>query len=126
MSPWTDLTCSGESFADRAAVDNDCSRESRLELARWCVDGADPRNPLASPLFADLEGLPPILCVTGADEVLLDDTIRLVRKAAIQGVNATAVIAAGMQHVYPIWAGVFPEADEAIAIIGDWVRRRTV
>jgi len=57
---------------------------------------------------------------------VLDDTVRLVRSAGIAGVDATAVIVAGMQHVFPIWAGAFPEADAAIALIGDWVQARTV
>ncbi|MEJ0094815.1 MAG: alpha/beta hydrolase [Methylocella sp.] len=126
ISPWTDLTCSGESYASRAAVDIEFTRASLLETARLYMGGADPRHPLASPLFADLAGLPPILCIAGADEILLDDALRLVRKAAIEGVDATAVITAGMQHVYPIWAGVFPEADAAIALIGDWVRGRII
>ncbi len=120
MSPWADLTCQAQSFSDRAGADITCSQASLLEMAGWYLGGADPRHPLASPLFADLSGLPPMLALVGGDEVLLDDTLRLVRKAGVQGVNATAVVAAGMQHVYPIWAGVFPEADEAIATIGEW------
>jgi epsilon-lactone hydrolase len=72
-----------------------------------------------------LAGLPPLLCLVGGDEALLDDTLRLVRSDGIAGVDATAVIVAGMQHVFPIWAGAFPEADAAIRLIGDWVRART-
>ncbi|VFU08322.1 alpha/beta hydrolase [Methylocella tundrae] len=124
ISPWTDLACEAESFASRASADITCTRESLLEMAGWYLGGADPRHPLASPLSADLSGLPPILCLVGGDEVLLDDTIFLVRKAGMAGGEATAIVAAGMQHVYPIWAGLFPEADEAIARIGDWARGR--
>ena len=58
-------------------------------------------------------------------EILLDDAIRLTRSAGMAGADATAFIAAGMQHVFPIWAGAFPEADAAIALIGEWVRMRT-
>jgi monoterpene epsilon-lactone hydrolase len=76
-------------------------------------------------VFANLTGLPPLFCLVGGDETLLDDTVRLVRNAGMAGVNATAFVAAGMQHVFPIWAGAFPEADAAIALIGDWVRERT-
>src|SRR5205809_3426583 len=97
--------------------------------ARWSArdgalvhDGADPSQPLASPVFADLAGLPPLLCVVGGDEILLDDSIRLIRNAGIAGIDATLFIAAGMQHIFPIWAGSFPEADVAIALVGDWVR----
>jgi epsilon-lactone hydrolase len=124
LSPWVDLTCGGGSMDDRPQADLECARAGLLEMAGWYLAGADPRDPLASPVFADLSRLPPILCLVGGDEVLLDDSIRLVRAAGIAGTDATLVIAAGMQHVYPIWAGAFPEADAAIALIGEWVRAR--
>jgi len=69
-------------------------------------------------------GIPPLLCVVGGDEILLDDAIRLVRNAGTAGIDATLFIAAGMQHIFAIWAGSFPEADAAIALVGDWVRAR--
>ena len=124
LSPWADLTCSGESVTSRAAADIECTRSGLLEMAGLYMDGADPSQPLASPVFADFAGLPPLLCVVGGDEILLDDSIRLVRNAGTAGVDAMLFIAAGMQHVFPIWAGAFPEADAAIALIGNWVRAR--
>jgi monoterpene epsilon-lactone hydrolase len=126
LSPWADLSCSGESTTSCAATDIECTSAGLLEMASSYLGDGDPRQPLASPVFADLTGLPPILCVVGGDEALLDDTIRLVRSAGIAGVDSTAVIGAGMQHIFPIWAGAFPEADAAIALIGDWVQARTV
>ena len=125
ISPWTDLTCSGESMTSRAAVDIECTRAALLDMAGAYLNGADPTQPLASPVFADLTGLPPLLSLVGGDEILLDDSVRLVRTAAVAGIDATLSIAAGMQHVFPIWAGAFPEADAAIRLIGDWVRTRT-
>jgi monoterpene epsilon-lactone hydrolase len=125
LSPWADLTCSGESMTSRAATDLECTRADLLEMAGWYLRGANPRQPLASPVFPDLAGLPPLLCVVGGDEILLDDTVRVVRSAGMTGVDATAFIAAGMQHVFPIWVGVFPEANAAIALIGNWVKART-
>src|SRR5436190_19782546 len=74
-------------------------------MADWYMSGADPSQPLASLVFADLAGLPPLFCVVGGDEILLDDSIRLVRNAGIAGIDATLFIAAGMQHEFPIWAG---------------------
>ena len=121
LSPWADLTCSGESMTSRAAADIECTRPGLLEMAGWYMKGADPAQPLASPVFANFTGLPPLLCIAGRDEELLDDSIRLVRNAGTAGVNATLHIAAGMQHVWAIWAGAFPEANAAIALIGDWV-----
>jgi monoterpene epsilon-lactone hydrolase len=123
LSPWADLACSGESMTSRASADIECTRAGLLEMAGQYLDGADAAQPLASPVFADLTGLPPLLCVVGGDEMLLDDSIRLVRNAGTAGVDATLFVAAGMQHVFPIWAGAFPEADAAIALIGNWVRR---
>ena len=66
ISPWTDLTCSGESITSRAPVDIECTRAGLLEMAGWYMNGADPSQPLASPVFADLAGLPPLLCVVVA------------------------------------------------------------
>src|SRR5205814_9780453 len=62
VSPWADLTCSGESMTSRATVDIECTRAGLLEMAGWYMNGADPSQPLASPVFADL---PPLLCVVG-------------------------------------------------------------
>ena len=124
ISPWADLTCSGESMTSRAAVDIECTRAGLLDMASTYLHGADPAQPLASPVLADLTGLPPLLCLVGDDEVLLDDSVRLVRNAGVAGTDGTLSITAGMQHVFPIWAGAFPEADAAIRLIGDWVRRR--
>ena len=125
ISPWADLTCSGESMTSRAAVDIEITRAGLLEMAGTYLHGADPAQPLASPVLADLTGLAPLLCLVGGDEVLLDDSVRLVRNAGVAGIDATLSITAGMQHVFPIWAGRFPEADAAIGLIGNWIRTRT-
>ena len=124
ISPWADLTCSGESMSSRAEVDIECNRAGLLDMAGTYLHGADPTQPLASPVLADLTGLPPLLCLVGGNEVLLDDSVRLVRHAGVAGIDATLAITAGMQHVFPIWAGRFPEADAAIGLIGHWVRAR--
>ena len=123
LSPWADLTCSGESITSRAADDIECTRDGLLEMAGQYMQGADPSQSLASPVFADLSGLPPLFCVVGGDEILLDDAIRLVRNAGTAGVDATLFIAAAMQHIFPIWVGAFPEANAAIALVGDWMKR---
>src|SRR5438552_18024598 len=123
LSPWADLACTGESMTNRAAADIECTGAGLLEMVGCYINGADPSQPLASLVFADLAGLPPLLCVVGGDEILLDDSVRLVRNAGTAGIDATLFIAAGMQHIFPIWAGAFPEADAAIALVGNWVRR---
>ncbi|MDX6675117.1 MAG: epsilon-lactone hydrolase [Solirubrobacteraceae bacterium] len=124
ISPWVDLALAGESLDAQADTDLTVTRADLERKAREYLDGADPRNPLASPLYGDLTGLPPLLVVVGADEALLDDSIRLVRKAGVAGVQTTLIIEPEMQHAFPIFAGRMPEADAAIAGIGEWIRRR--
>lgn len=124
LSPWADLTCSGASMSDKAEVDVECSRTSLLEMAQHYLAGHDPTDPLASPVFADMTGLAPSLIVVGGDEVLLDDAVRVTRAHGACGGDATLVVVGGCQHVFPIWCGMLPEADDAIAMIGDWVRQR--
>jgi epsilon-lactone hydrolase len=121
LSPWTDLTCSGASMLDNAGVDVECSRDSLLEMARQYLAGHDPRDPLASAVFADMTGLPPMLVLVGGDEVLLDDATRVCRAQGRAGGDASLDIVGGGQHVFPIWAGVIPEADAALRRIGSWV-----
>ena len=91
-------------------------------MAADYLRGADPRDPLASPIFGDFSGLPPLLVVVGGHEILLDDAVGLARRAALGGVDVTLRIWAGMQHIFPIYAGFLPEADAAIAEIGGWIR----
>lgn len=125
ISPWADLACTGSTIETCAGVDMMCSRDSLLEMAHMYLGSHDARDPLASPVYADLAGLPPILALVGGDEVLFDDAERLVRGVAMGGSDATLFVGGEMQHVWPIWAGAFPEADAAIALIGDWIRART-
>jgi epsilon-lactone hydrolase len=125
ISAWADMTMSGESMESRAQTDISCSRDGLMELAGYYLAGQDPRHPLASPVFAGYAGMPPILCIVGGDERLIDDSVRVVRAAGMAGVDATLFIAAEMQHVFPIFAGAFPEADAAIRLMGDWIRART-
>ncbi len=122
ISPWLDLTLSGESVARCAELDVELNEEGLQELAAWYIGDGDPRTPPASPVFADVSGLPPILCVVGGDEILLDDSVRICEHVIRAGGTATLHAVAGMQHAFPIWAGVFPEADRSIAFIGGWVR----
>lgn len=124
LSPWTDLTQSGESFALRADTDPSISKASLDELARLYLGGADPRDPMASPAHADLSGLPMILVQVGGDEVLLSDSETLVAKARAAGVDATVEIWPGLFHVWHRFYGEAEEAREAISEIGAWLKRR--
>jgi monoterpene epsilon-lactone hydrolase len=124
LSPWVDLACTGDTLTTNADVDITVTKASLERMAGQYLHGADPKTPLASPLYADLSGLPPLLLVVGGDEALLDDSIRLGRAAGIAGVDTTLFIGAGMQHIFPVYCGAFPEADAAIAMIGDWIHAR--
>ena len=72
--------------------------------------GADPRHPLASPLYADLAGLSPLLLQAGDAEILLDDSVRFAEKARAVGVTVTLSVWPEMLHVFPVHLGEFPEA----------------
>jgi acetyl esterase/lipase len=114
VSPWLDLTCSAKSFETKADVDPLLTRNSLKEMADAYLAGADPRAPYASPVFADLSGLPPVLIQAGSDEVLLDDSINFDRRLREQGVAARLATWNGMIHVWPMFHPVLPEAGAAI------------
>jgi epsilon-lactone hydrolase len=124
ISPWADLSCSGQTFELLSARDLTVTRDGLQRMAADYLRTADPRNPLASPIFGDFSGLPPLLVIVGGHEGLLDDALSLARQAAIGGVDVTLRVWAGMQHVFPLYAGFLPEADAAIAMIGSWIDAR--
>jgi epsilon-lactone hydrolase len=122
MSPWTDLALTGESLRTRAAVEIMIQPAGLRETAETYLAGADPRNPLASPLYADLSGLPPVLIHVGDAEVILDDSTRFAGRARDAAVEVTLEIWDEMPHVWHAFAGLLPEADEAIDRIGTWLQ----
>jgi epsilon-lactone hydrolase len=124
ISPWVDLAVTGESMASRAADDPIVSRAMLLEWAELYLGNNDPRTPLASPLYADLRGLPPLLIQVGSAEVLLDDATRLADKASAAGVEARLAVWQEMIHVWHSFAAVLAEGREAIAGIGRFLRER--
>jgi monoterpene epsilon-lactone hydrolase len=89
ISPWVDLACTGETLETNAAVDLTVTKASLQRMAGQYLHGADSRTPLASPLYADLSGLPPLLIIVGGNEALLDDSVRLARTAGMTGVEVT-------------------------------------
>ena len=124
LSPWTDLALTGESLRTRAAVEMMVNPEGLPETASLYLAGADPRHPYASPLYADLRGLPPLLIHVGDAEVILDDSTRLAARASEAGVEVSLEIWDEMPHVFPAFAGLLPEADQAIERIGAWLDQR--
>jgi monoterpene epsilon-lactone hydrolase len=124
LSPWTDLALTGESLRTREAVDLMLKPGSMHETAGIYLAGEDPRHPYASPLYADLRGLPPLLIHVGDAEVILDDSTRFAAKAREAGVDVTLEIWDEMPHVFHAWAGLLPESDQAIERIGEWLQDR--
>ena len=110
LSPWLDLTCTSPSWDSRLEGDPILDHHLRDAAERY-LDGADPRDPLCSPLFADLSGLPPTLVLVGTHEILYDDAVTFAQVAAEQGVEVELEIGHELIHVWPI----FPITPEAVA-----------
>ena len=124
ISPWLDLTLSGETMTTCAEADPLLNWNTSVLHARRYVGQQDPREPLLSPLFADLHGLPPLLIQVGQHEVLRSDSERLAARARQAGLEAKLEIWPGMWHVWHAWAGSVPEARRAIRRIGEFVREQ--
>jgi epsilon-lactone hydrolase len=122
VSPWTDLAVTGESVDGKASEDPLVNRAMLTGWGKMYLGDHDPRTPLASPLYADLRGLPPILIQAGSAEVLLDDARRLADRASSAGVATTLEVWPEMIHVWHLFAAVLPEAREAIATIARFLR----
>jgi monoterpene epsilon-lactone hydrolase len=123
MSPTVDLTNSGSSMTDRADQDPISTPALLQQLASDYLAGVDPKSRLASPLFADLAGLPPLLIEVGTADLLLSDSERLAKAATDAGVDVVLEIGEGLPHVYPLMLGT-PEAAEATARIEAFLRER--
>lgn len=123
LSPTVDLTGSGASMTERVDEDPISTPALLSGLAADYLHGADPRTPLASPLFARLDGLPPLLIDVGTADLLLSDAERLALAAADAGVDVALEVGAGLPHVYPLFAGT-PEAVAATERIGRFLRER--
>jgi len=104
ISPWVDLTQTAGTFASRAETDIMFSKQSGDEASALYLQGHDPRDPLASPQFADVTGFPPTLIFAGGMETLLDDSLELAARVARAGSAVDLVVAPDQQHVYPYLA----------------------
>jgi phosphinothricin tripeptide acetyl hydrolase len=123
ISPWTDMESTGQSFVTNATADPSVARERILRLAGVYLAGKNPRAPLASPVHADLYGLPPLLVQVGSIETLLDDARMLTQRAQAAGVQVDLEVWDDMPHVWHLFAPILPEGQQAIARIGEFVRK---
>lgn len=123
ISPWTDLTCSGDSYKTK-------NRLSPAPLDSWFVFGSHYRgnhpadHPYISPLFGNPAGLPPLFINSGVDDELFDDGEMFTRKAKKAGVDVTFRAGEGMVHCYPLLAPMFPEATQAMDEIVEFIRKK--
>jgi monoterpene epsilon-lactone hydrolase len=126
MSPGTDFAMEGESIHRCADLDPFVQRKDLVAYGqRYLGPDRDLKTPLASPLYADLHGLPPILIMVGSWEVLLDDSTRFADRARKAGVDVDLQVWEEMVHGWPSFAPLFPEAEQAIQVMGEYIRRRT-
>ncbi|MGI9324416.1 MAG: alpha/beta hydrolase [Pseudomonadales bacterium] len=116
LSPWTDLTISGASAEPGAVSDPMVSLDRLKGMASQYAEG-EQSNPLASPLFGDLAGLPPLYIAVGTRELLLDDTRRFVERARAAGVSLETEVEDGLIHIWPVFP-TLPEAAPTLANIG--------
>ena len=93
-----------------------------LGMAKLYLGDADPKNPLASPLYADPTGFPPMLIHVGDYEILLDDATRFADRAKAAGVDVTLEVWPEMVHVWHCFAPMLPEGQQAIERIGEYIR----
>jgi len=122
ISPVTDLALTGESFETRADADPYFTKSQAAGLVASYLSGADPTSPLASPLYGDLAGLPPLRVQVGDDEVLLDDSRRYVERAVAAGVDAELDVWMGMPHGFITALGAFDASRQALDAIGAFLQ----
>jgi len=122
ISPWVDMEGIGESMSSKAETDPMVQREPLLEMAKLYLGGADPRSPLAAPIYADLRGLAPLLIQVGAAETLLDDAVRLAKTAGAADVRVDLQVWPEMVHVWHLFHPELKAGRQAIEAGGAYVR----
>ena len=122
-SGWTDLAHTGDSITSKAEEDPILDLEGLENFAMAYLGEKDRKTPLASPYYADLRGLPPLLIQVGTAEVLLDDSINFAERAKAAGVDVTLTIWDDMPHVWQAFATILPEGQQAIEECGEFIRK---
>jgi acetyl esterase/lipase len=123
LSPWVDMEALSQSFTDRAATDPTVQREGIVWMGKTYMGDADPKHPHAAPIYGDLTGLPPMLIQVGSVETLLDDSLLLARKAAIDGVPVEMQIWPEMIHVWHLFFPILTQGRQSLASGGAFVRK---
>jgi monoterpene epsilon-lactone hydrolase len=123
FSPLTDMTYSGNSIVGNAGSDVILPAERCHEIAEMYLQGADPADPRASPLFAEFTGAPPVWLTAADREILLDDTRRMTASLRAQGVEVSETITRDLPHVWPILHSLLPEGRATLGDLAQWIRR---
>ncbi len=121
-SPATDLTMNGDSWKANIKKEIVVDINTARQIKPLYLVNTEPTNPLASPLYGELHGLPPLLTQVGSDEVLLCDSTDFAERARAAGVDVTLEVWPGMFHVFQYTAPLIPEARKAIQRIGEFIR----
>mgnify|MGYP002378482055 FL=1 len=126
LSPWLDMTQSGEAYEARAPYDPMLTRDALENCAvAYCLAGASRTDPLVSPAKANLSGLPPLLIQVGTDELLLSDSLEFARRAALEGLDVQLQVWRGMVHAWPLFHPALPTAGlGAIRKAGTWITEK--
>jgi epsilon-lactone hydrolase len=123
FSPYSDLAVTGASIEANAKSCAMFTPRGIREAAAMYLAGADARDPRASPLYANLAGLPPMLLFASRHEILRDDTLRLAERAAAAGVKVELIVRDRLPHVWPVFVTLLPEARDAFATVTAFAER---
>ncbi len=123
LSPWTDLALTGDSLKLKIHEDPFVSPDRLMFSAGLYLGKTDPKNPFASPLYADFKGFPPLCIQVGSAEILLDDATRLAKRAKKAGIEVQLDIWEDMIHVFQAFAVMAPEGTEGINKIGEFIKK---
>ena len=125
LSPWTDLTCTSKSFRQNVACEAMLDAVAVAALGKHHIGERDPKDPLVSPAYANLEGLPPLMVHVGTGEILLDDARAIRRAANKAGVSMDYKEWTDMPHVFPMFHRVLPEGRQALQEMTSFIARVT-
>lgn len=121
FSPFADMTFSGESFAANKRADPILPAQRAPDIVQMYLQGGDPKDPRASPLFATFTGAGPVWITAADTEILLDDARRMSERLMHQGVDVTCVIEPDLPHVWPLFHGLIPEAEQSLTELSAWI-----
>ncbi|WP_342088764.1 alpha/beta hydrolase [Dyadobacter sp. OTU695] len=121
ISPWIDLGQSGETYKTREGIDPIVNLAAIQYQAATYLNGADPRLPLASPIYADVRGLPPLYIMVGEAEEMLSESLTFTKIAAMAGVAVRLEVWPHMIHNFPLWHSTLPEGKDAIRKAGEFI-----